>query len=227
MISLYSKDKADSVESFIECMFYTDPQLQYQKSVNQIIKTYISGVVSYGGGATDQDFHLSVEYIKEAISKFGDEYNRQLDLVEDGGIWTTETSISISESKLDYVEVSLSNWNYEGGAHGSAWSEQRLIDRETGQELKLADFITDYSELTSIAEVIFRADQGMDADQSLQAADFWFEDDKFLLNENFVFNENSLDFFYNQYEIAPYAAGMISLSIPMEKIQHLLKRKAY
>ena len=150
-----------------------------------------------------------------------------MDLVEDGGIWTTETSISISESKLDYVEVSLSNWNYEGGAHGSAWSEERLIDRKTGVELELSDFITDQGELLRIAEAIFRADQGIDSDQNLYDAGFWFEDNVFRLNENFVFNENSMDFLYNQYEIAPYAAGMIYLSIPMDKIQYLLKRKAY
>lgn len=224
VLKLYSKDKLDTVVSSIEYMFYTDPQLPYQDSINRIIKMYVFGTVS-GFGITEQNADLSVESMEEAINMFGDEYNQQLNFVEDGVIWTTETSISIIEHKSDYVEVSLSNWGYSGGAHGNSNSEERIFDIKTGRELKLIDFITNIDELNSIAEAIFRADQEIPTDKNLVDAGFWFEDGIFRLNENFTFNEESLDFLYNKYEIAPYVAGTIFISIPRNKIKHLIKRK--
>jgi hypothetical protein len=224
-ITLYSKDRADKAESVINYMFYETPSTHYQDSINRMIKTYISGVVSAGGGATEQNSDLSVEFINESIDEFGDEYKRQLEFAEGGGIWQTLTTIEIHEDYPDFVELTIANWNYSGGAHGNAWSEQHFFDTRTGEKLFLEDFFKDVSELTQKAEVIFRADQEIPSDQNLEEAGFWFDDGKFELNENFAFNENSIDFMYNQYEIAPYAAGIIIVSIPMDQVSHLLKRK--
>ena len=206
-------------------MFYETPMLPYQDSVNRIIKEYLSGFVSAGGGITEQNADVSAAFIENSLKDFGDEYNRQQEIIEGMGVWTTETSISIIEGTADFVEISFHNWNYSGGAHGNAWSEQRIIDRKTGKELMLEDFISDMSVLTAKAEKIFRADQEIAEGASLIDEGFWFNDGKFHLNENFVFNEETLDFLYNQYEIAPYAAGVIYLSIPMEEVKDLLKRK--
>lgn len=224
-IRLYSTDKADTVESSINYMFYGDPALPYQDSINRIIKTYVSGIVSNGGGATEQNSNLSVEYFEASMDKFKGEYNRQLEMVDGGGVWQTETSIEIFEENPEFVVLSLSNWNYEGGAHGNAWSEMHIFDIKTGKELLLEDFFSNVDVLTNRAELIFRADQELAKDVDLIEAGFWFDDGKFKLNENFVFNENSVDFLYNQYEIAPYAAGMIIITIPMEDVKDLLKRK--
>jgi hypothetical protein len=141
-----------------------------------------------------------------------------------GGIWSVDISNSINESHKEYIHLALSGWSYMGGAHGNGETFDVLIDRKTGRVLRLEDFFTDISELTAIAEAIFRKDQELDADTDLGEAGFWFEDGEFLLNENFSFNGETLEFAYNPYEIAPYAAGMISLSIPRAKINHLLKR---
>ena len=226
---LYSPGEFDSLESSIKFMFYDNANLPYHDSVNKIIKEYVQGYTSFGSGTMEQNSDLTNQFLLYSLEKFANEYNRQLEFYDEGdftgGIWTTEINIEIIDKNPDYVEISFSNWNYSGGAHGNSWSEQRIIDKKTGRELKLLDFITDYSELRSIAEEIFRADQEIPSNQSLEAAGFWFEVDVFSLNDNFVFNEESLDFLYNQYEIAPYAAGMIYLSIPMDKIKHLLKRK--
>jgi hypothetical protein len=43
------------------------------------------------------------------------------------------------------------------------------------------------------------------------------------LNDNFHFTGDSMAFFYNSYEIAPYSAGQIEFSIPLKDIQGYLK----
>lgn len=224
-LELYSKDKSDSVKSTVEYMFYTNPQLPYQDSINRIVKTYISGVVAYGGGATEQDSHLTIDNVQESLDKFGAEYNRQLEFVDGGGVWSTETSIGIVEGKAGYAELSMSNWNYGGGAHGNSSSQEIIIEIPTGRELFVSDFFTDVDELTAIAEAIFRGNEEIPSDADLIEEGFWFKEGVFHLNENFVFNEESLDFLYEPYEVAPYSYGAIVVSIPRDKIKHLLKRK--
>ena len=229
-LNLYSKGKADTVESSIEYMFYESTDLPYKDSVNRMIKEYVSNVVSYGEETIATNSDLSVEFMEAAIGKFADAYNAEMSSYEDeddffGGVWQTETSVSIYQENSEFVEVSFDNWDYSGGAHGNAWSEQVMVDIKTGKELKLDDFFSNIDLLSSKAESIFRADHEIPAGANLEEAGFWFEDGVFRLNENFVFNENSIDFLYNQYEIAPYAAGMIVVSIPLNEVEHLLKRR--
>ncbi|MDG1333456.1 MAG: DUF3298 domain-containing protein [Crocinitomicaceae bacterium] len=229
-LMLYSSDRADSLESSIDYMFYSAPNKPYQDSVNKIVKSFVAGTVSNGEEIAELQAELSKKYFQNAIDIFGNWYNTELAVYDDeddyfGGVWQTLTSASIYEDNPEFVEVGLGNWEYTGGAHGNGWSEQRIIEIATGKELMLRDFFKDIGDLCLIAEDIFRADQEIQHDQTLSDAGFWFEDDIFVLNENFVFNENSVDFLFNQYEIASYAAGAIVLSIPMDKVKHLLKRK--
>lgn len=224
---LYSQDKADTVESSLEYMFYDNPNLPYQDSVNQVIKDFVTGSISNFDEATANKAELSVEFMEDALQSFSDAYNEEMALAgEDeyfGGVWTSLTSIEIIEENENYVEVSIATWSYEGGVHGNGWSEQIIIDKKTGRELKLADFFSNIDVFTARAEVIFRADQEVPEGESLEAAGFWFEDGVFQLNENFVISEETISFLYNQYEIAPYAAGVIILEIPMEKVKDLRK----
>ena len=40
--------------------------------------------------------------------------------------------------------------------------------------------------------------------------------------DNFYLTENGISFFYNVYDIAPYAVGAIEISLPYEMLSHLL-----
>ena len=46
--------------------------------------------------------------------------------------------------------------------------------------------------------------------------------DQIPLNDNFYFDKENLYFLYNQYEIAPYAAGPVLIKIPFKEIKPLL-----
>lgn len=225
---LYSQDKADTVVSSIEYMFYKNIDSPYQDSVNRLVKEYVSQTVAWDE-AEESGSNLTIGYMEDALDKFRNAYNQELALEGEDGYWgmpwESSTSAEIYQDNPEFVEVSLANWEYAGGAHGNASSEYHIIDIKTAQELKLEDFFSSVDELTAKAEVIFRADQEVPDHANLEDAGFWFEDGIFKLNENFVFNEESIDFLYNQYEIAPYAAGVIIVSIPLEEVQHLLKRK--
>ena len=42
-------------------------------------------------------------------------------------------------------------------------------------------------------------------------------------NGNFLLSEEGIVYIFNQYEIAPYAAGVIELTIPWDEVSDILK----
>ena len=99
------------------------------------------------------------------------------------------------------------------------------IDLKTAKQIALSDiFIEGYEKkLNEIAEKIFRQLYEVPRRQNLESAGYWFENNRFRLNENFSLGRTGITFQFNQYEIAPYAAGAPELFIPWVKIMDLGK----
>ena len=118
--------------------------------------------------------------------------------------------------------------SYTGGAHGSHIYDLINFDLRTGDTIFLDDiFIDEYeTRLNSIAEGIFRKDNDIGADEDLSDIGYWGMDDGFHVNKNFLLTMDGIRFVFNEYEIAPYAAGTIELFIPYEKIKHLIKSQS-
>jgi len=60
-------------------------------------------------------------------------------------------------------------------------------------------------------------------DENLEEAGFWFNEGNFKLNDNFLITTDGLKFFFNSYEIGPYAIGTTELLIPFSRIKNILK----
>jgi len=136
--------------------------------------------------------------------------------------WALDIYISIEDHK-DYSELQLSEWNYTGGAHGNAYTGFHLIRLTDGVDLKLTDFINDIPRFTMIAEQYFRSEYAIPPMADLAEIGYWFTDGKFACNDNFYFGDGGMHFYYNTYEIAPYAAGTIEFTIPIDEIKQYLK----
>ena len=134
---------------------------------------------------------------------------------------------AIDDAHKDFVTLTAVTSSYEGGAHGMYGTAYYQFDKRTGKELALTDFVTDIKEFNRIAEKYFKKSQGIPANVSVgskdHSFDFWFENDQFACNDNFYFDGKSMHFMYMPYEISNYAVGTIEFSIPMNKIEHLLK----
>ena len=113
--------------------------------------------------------------------------------------------------------------SFEGGAHGSTGISYINWNSKNDNKIKLDDLlIKNYkSRLNTIAEKIFRIEENLSDTASL-ATNYFFKDNKFALNDNFLITPLGLSFYYNNYEIKPYAAGPTTLLIPYRKIKSLL-----
>ena len=106
---------------------------------------------------------------------------------------------------------------YLGGAHPIDIRHFINLDKINHKELMLFDIISPDKEpnLTKYAEQIFRAVREIKFTGSLNAAGFWFNNDKFMLSENFSLADEGLVFYYNPYDIAPFSMGSTQLLLPI------------
>jgi len=122
------------------------------------------------------------------------------------------------------VTLEFQEYLFTGGAHGNSYLSYLVYDLTGAKRVKLGEmFVKGYiNKLTSIGEVYFRKERGLKSDENLTDAGYWFEEDVFRLNDNFYLTGNGLGFTYNQYEIACYAMGITTFTIPFKDLKILV-----
>jgi len=131
--------------------------------------------------------------------------------------WQWNNDLSVDYNQNGYVVLLTSGYQYSGGAHGGAWNLYECLDANHRKQLALSDIISaDSSVLEGFLEQQFRIDYDLKADDSL--TEYLFEN-KLMPNDNFSFDGSGLYFTYNQYEVAPYVMGIITILIPWEKLK--------
>ncbi|NUO00002.1 MAG: DUF3298 and DUF4163 domain-containing protein [Saprospiraceae bacterium] len=140
--------------------------------------------------------------------------------------WEVETAGKILYQSPKLVSIQYDTYSNTGGAHPNAFVCLLVLDKITGNKLKLSDFITDLSRLEKIAEKHFRNVHGLNQKQSLDDAGF-FWGEAFSLPDNFAFLDGGLYLYYNNYDVAPYAAGPTEFTIPLSELEGLLSSKFF
>jgi hypothetical protein len=137
------------------------------------------------------------------------------------------------EFKIDYNDNNILSllktlYTYTGGAHGSTSLTYLNFNLNTGNEIKPDDiFTSDYkTTLDKLGEKPFREFYKLKPADDFEASGFWFTNNKFSLNENFGFNPEGVVFQFNQYEVAPYALGAASITIPYKKLKEIIKENS-
>jgi hypothetical protein len=120
--------------------------------------------------------------------------------------------------------LQIDGYVYEGGAHGARSVSFINWNTKRNKCVTLSDILIDgyNNKLTAIGDTIFRQQEKLSYTSSL-ARDYKFEKQRFALNHNYSITPLGIRFFYNEYEIKPYAAGPTNLFIPYSKIKSLLR----
>lgn len=138
--------------------------------------------------------------------------------------WTVEAACKVLHQSDKLVSIELTNYSFAGGNHPNYYVSLLNFDAQTGEELMLGDIFADTLKLAQLAEKRFREVRGLTPNDSLtDAGYFWGA--SFALPENIGIKGDSLYFFYNPYEIAPYVAGPTEFSIPIEEVWSVLRKE--
>lgn len=105
---------------------------------------------------------------------------------------------------------------YLGGAHGSHVVQYYNFDKKTGKFLTIGDIIPAEKEMLVLMAMMDKLCKDWDAkDQAdlQEKTGITMLGDLYLTN-NFLLKGDSILFLFNQYEIAPYSSGLISVTLP-------------
>ena len=162
--------------------------------------------------------------MQEIGGQFVDDYDQfKKEMPDDAMGWSYEARIDVEVLTDTLLTLSVTENYFTGGAHGGYGKYFININPGTGEDVTLDRFFKPgYNDaLRRIADQAFRELYELADTASLQDNMFEFPDDRFELNRNYGFTKHGLVFYYNSYEIAPYAAGPSEVIIPYESLQRL------
>ncbi|HEY8931616.1 MAG TPA: DUF3298 domain-containing protein [Mucilaginibacter sp.] len=205
-------DKADSACTVIK---YSYPVFTAAKSLNDTIKSHLLNLFQVGEKPDTSLKALS----KTLIGQYMDERKDRPDV-----FYTVDVKAKVIRQDSSLTLVEVSGYGYTGGAHGGFYKGFVNWNSKSGKVLKLDDVMAtgNLSKLTAVAEKIFRKNENLSDTTSL-ANNYFFKDDKFGLANEYAINPTGILFFYNEYEIKPYAAGTTELLVPYNQIKSLLR----
>ncbi len=175
---------------------------------------------------------------KEAIEQFADEYvqeyrsmesdfeeeNLDNDIYKVQYMFTKEASTTILFNQDGLLSVAFDSDDYTGGAHGFHGTGYTVMDVATCHILQEEEiFVDNYREaLTKIIVDQLMKDNEVTEPSQLEDVGFFSVED-IAPNGNFYIDEKGIVYLYNQYEVAPYALGQISVRLSFEQIELLLR----
>lgn len=177
------------------------------------------------------------EVVKQYTEAYISEYRRDLEpmYLEDEKDKENESSVGAwysyykgIESHVQLYEKNLLvyriNYNeYTGGAHGIYMTTYLNFDLGLMRPLRLDDiFVGDYQEpLTDLIWNQLMADNGAKTRTELEDMGYG-STGEIAATENFYLNKDGVTFYYNVYDITPYAMGPVVVSLPFQMLEHML-----
>ena len=139
--------------------------------------------------------------------------------------WHLEVNSDILYQDSLFISLASTIYSYTGGAHPNSAQLYRSYDLRTGEAVGLNNLLVPgfERELNAAAEIEFRMDKKIPPGESLEEEGYWFQNDRFEVNQNFAIINESLIFYFNPYEIAPYSMGATELELKLTDFVSLIK----
>lgn len=117
---------------------------------------------------------------------------------------------------------SASFFCYTGGVHGGSFEQNTVFDLKTGKPVREKDlFVQDYREPLS---ALLRQHLHESFENEGEYEGLFVKDIE--PNGNFKVSEEGITYVYGEYDIAPYAYGIIEVKIPWEELKGLVAYSA-
>jgi hypothetical protein len=173
------------------------------------------GLTAKQYAAKREEFYRA-EYL-EAGNGFteGEDYGESMN-------WYFAETVSLETESPRVRVFSKAGESYSGGAHGMRTMTYFVIDRSTGRQIDTAFIIKNGAEgeLGALINDTLRSQWDIGPGEPLMEGGFFEESVE--ITENFFPDRAGMVFYWDTYEISPYAMGPIEAVIPWEKLGGLL-----
>ena len=159
---------------------------------------------------------------KDALAQ---EYREEnLPMLEEEGLensaslnWSDLVSGSIEGQKDNILSYVVEHHAFRGGAHGMTAVTAYNFDTKSGKEIQETDFFKNGYEEKLTKLLTARLPEAVGGPENMEML-FIQEVEP---NDNFYITEDGVTYIYNHYEIAPYAMGIIKITIPWNELEGL------
>lgn len=153
----------------------------------------------------------SHNYVRNVVDEYADE---ALHMYTDGFINTFYefmVTSTVEFNKDNMLSITQTYVQYTGGAHSNTIQQSAVYDMKTGTELAPNDIIGGtYEETLQNVREMFITNINNHPDDYYENAIEIVNNTGFI---NYYLTDESLVFYFNEYEIAPYAAGIITVNL--------------
>lgn len=199
--------------------------VSHDKSFNDTINFYITGFVL-------DTFMVANSYdwlMNEMANSYFGSYQTTTEGIPNIELlssfnWEKKYTSEVLYNDHHLLSMRLEKYAYTGGAHGVGIQQNFVFDLKNQQRLQLQNiFYEGYKpRLNALIDKKLRKLNDIRSDENLEKAGFLIE--KIGFTNNFFINNDGIVFYYNVYEIAPYATGPVEIMIPFYEIRGLLKK---
>lgn len=159
--------------------------------------------------------------LEQEATEFIEEYKSftaEVTGMDQGWYFNGEAHVDLLLDTL--LSISIDEEYYSGGAHGGGGKYFINLNPQSGDKVNLSNILKPGFEkqLSSLGEALFRKERELGPADNLQENGFEFPENMFKLNENYGFGPEGITFFFNSYEIGPYALGTTEVLIPYKDI---------
>lgn len=165
----------------------------------------------------------------EAVSEVEDVATSMLEAKANGEDWGSGMCAYL-KSEWDIIQTDdvVSIWirwdNYSGGAHGYYWLQTITFDSATSEIYTFKDLFSTEEGLESVTSLINKEAKKMQEALSVDAIQTV---KNYSGNFNYFINGNKIIVYFNPYDIAPYALGIISIDLTAEDLEEYLKNNIF
>lgn len=186
-------------------------------SINTALREEVIAILNF-------DEETAATTIESAITSFREAYfNLKEKYSDESTAWEAKINGLITYEDESIITLKLDSYIFTGGAHGYSTSRFLNFDKKKGQELTNEELFKNEEKFLELAEAKFRLQEHIPATKAINSTGFMFNRDTFYLPENIGYTKDGLQLFYEQYEIASYADGPITLTIPYTEIEKFVQ----
>ena len=189
-----------------------------------LLNSFMKELITNGGYEEGEN-----SSIEELCQVFFDDYKSMSSEYPDYPLsWSLERTINIIYNTPEMISLKYHEFNFSGGAHPNYHTSLFTYDNKLQKFVNLGDIIgnkKNLKKLNKVAEKKFRQVWKLSEKEDLAEAGFWFDDNKFSLNNNFALVDSGIIFFFNSYEIGPYAIGTTEIALTNEELNSIKNAK--
>lgn len=219
-----SDGDCDTSGGFCATVLYRFPSIE--EAPNETLRRELEGTIDsflLGGDGGEP----ASDTVEAAADTFIEDFRSFVaDGPEQPGSWSDERIVEITHLDPRWVSLRFSHYQYLGGAHPNIAVVLRTLRLSDGSVPSLDELVAPgaRSRLDALAETRFRELRGLDSDVGLEAAgDTSDEEARFSLNDNFAVADDGLLFYFDRYEMAPYALGPTELLLPWSELAGIVR----